>query len=831
MIQDVRLAIRSLIKSPLFAVMAIASLGLGIGANTAVFSLVDQVMWRQLPVREPERLVWLHHEQTLPGRSSQDSGMPVWSQPFYEEIARRNEVFSGVAVRSSLAVSVRAQDAGAERLRAEIVSGSFFPLLGVTAAAGRVLTEDDDRTPGGHPVAMLAYGYWKRRFGLSPTVLNQKLIVNGYPFTVVGVAPENLPSTIRGDNIDLIVPLAMQGQLRNGEFWAQSRTTYWLNILGRLKPGMSESQAEAGLAPLIRSLLERQAATDHPDMSARARERLISTKAALRPAAQGINDMPADLRTPMYALLVLVGLVLLITCINLANLLTVRAADRQREMAVRLAVGASRAALARQLLLEYVLLGAAGAVAGLLLGSWTLDALRGLAGPDAAFLSSRIDERMLAFNAAAALLSVGLFGLLPAWRAARADLTPALKDQGTGTGRTPAHKRFRQTMVFAQVAVSALLLVGAGLFARTLGSLRALDPGFRMEGLTAFSLDPALNGYSRERSQIFYDELTRRISSLPGVAGAAYAMFPPLENSSRGSDFRPEGYKVAEGADLSITMNYISPEYFRLLRIPVRGRAFGERDTAASPRVAIINEKVARDFFGDANPIGRRFHTGPGRADDFDIEIVGVAPTIKYRDLREKPQRMVYLPMTQQKDERVRATFLVDGGRDSARLGPLLRRAVAELDAGLPVYGMATMETVREERLASERLMSMLAGAFAALAALLSGMGLYGLLAYSVSRQQREFGIRMALGASPRDVVRVVLRDSALVVPGGLAAGLAGGYALGRFSASYLFGLQAWDPWTFGTALAALLAVAALAALAPARRAVRISPSSALRHE
>jgi predicted permease len=828
---DLRFALRTLARSPLFTAVAVLSLALGIGANTSIFSLLDQVLYRSLPVRDPRTLAVFHVDDHSSGHRSSDNNQSVFSYPLYQDLRDRNAVFSGVIARSGDPVSV-SWNGQTERARAELVSGNLFEVLGVSAAIGRAFTPEDDGAPGAHPVVMLSHDYWVRRFAGEPGILNVKVAINGHPMIVVGIAPPGFRGVLSGENPELFVPIAMKREVTPTWDGLADRHTHWLNILGRLKPGVSPEQAQAAMQTVYRPLMEAQVKEYH-EGSKRAEQLIVGQKLEMQPAAQGINQLRQEWEKPLTALMALVGLVLLIACANVANLLLVRAASRRREMAIRLALGAGRRSLLRQLLIESLVIALAGGLAGLLVSVWTTTALLRMLPADATggWIAATLDGRVLLFTLALSVFTGLLFGLAPALQASRSEVASTLREQPAALASAGGGARIRRMLVVAQLALSLLLLVGAGLFARSLFNLLRVDPGFRSERLLTFAIDPALNGYTKERGFALFHDLQERLARLPGVIAAGAASPGPLTHSNRGSNITVEGYQAREDEDMDVSRHVVAPGYFHALGTPlVRGREVTERDLTSPNKVVVVNEAFVRRYFGDHNPLGRHMMFGASNTRVPDLEIVGVVRDFKHNSLRETPKPAVFSAYTN--DESLgRLEFYVRGSRDTAAMGLDIRRLVQQMDAGLPVFDMQPVEIQVAESVQIDRLIAILSCAFGALATLLAGIGLYGVVAYTVARRTAEIGIRVALGAVPRDVLWLVMKDVGTLVIFGLAIGLPAALALGRLVESQLFGLKAADPAIYAAASLGLVLVAALSGLIPGSRAARIDPIDALRHE
>lgn len=828
---DLRFALRTLRRSPVFTVIAVLSLALGIGANTAIFSLLDQVLLRGLPVREPQRLVVFHVAEHFPGRATADNHESVFSYPMYKDFRDRSPVFEGMIARAGAPVSV--SDGGmTERAGAEVVSGNYFEVLGVLPLVGRNIVAEDDGAPGAHPVVMLSYGYWSRRFGASPAALNRKINVNGYPMVVIGITPPGFHSMISGRTPDLFVPIAMKRQITPTWDGLDDRRVAWLSVFARLKPGMSIGQAQAAMQTVFRPMLEEELARIGKMRSRKSEQEFLSMKLSLLEAVQGINEMRRHFEKPLVALMGMVGLVLLIACANVAGLLIARAAGRRKEIAIRLAMGAGRTGIVRQLLVESLVLGLAGGVAGLLVGRWTtLGLLRLLAGDQPeAWLSAAIDLRVLGFNLLLSVATGILFGLAPALQSVRAEVASALKDQSAGA-RSSGGARFRRALVVAQVALSLLLLVGAGLFARSVANLMRVDPGFRSSNVLTFAIDPTLGGYPDARATAFYRELQQRLEALPGVEAAGAANPGPLTHSNRGGSITVEGYQAKADEEVDASQHAVSAGYFRALGVPVAaGREFTERDLTGSQKLAMVNEAFVKRYFRDRNPLGRRVTFASGNKAVPDREIVGVVRDFKHGELREQVGPTVFFPYTQ--DERPDLlTFYVRAARGESQMASDIRRLVREMDANLPVFAVKRMTVQVEESMLTDRLIAILASAFGGLATALAAVGLYGVIAYTVARRTAEIGVRMALGALPRSVLGLVMREAGALVVAGIAIGLPAALAASRLVESQLFGIKANDPMVFALATVGLCAVGLLAGLIPARRAAAIDPIRALRYE
>lgn len=830
--QDLRYGMRTLIKNRGFTAVAVLTLALGLGANTAIFSLTDQILLRLLPVQKPEELVVLRSPGPKRGRVWSDGdGAASLSYPMYKELRDKNNVFSGLLARFAVPLSV-AGEGQTERADGELVSGNYFEALGVRPALGRVFTQEDDQVPGAGQVVVLSHGYWKRHFGADPAILNKTLIVNGQVMTVVGVARAGFDGVQVGQKPDIFIPITMKSQMTPNWDGLNDQKDFWLAIIGRLKPGLSPPQAEEALAPIFRQILE----AELPLLaisSAEMQQRFVERRMLLEPGARGRPILQRDVKEPVLVLMGMVGLVLLIACANVANLLMARGAARQREIAIRMAVGAGRWRLVRQFLVESLTLSLIGGGFGLLVASWTISALVG-AIPDstgAIGLSASLDLRLLIFTIALSVLTGLLFGLMPAMKATRLNLESTLREQGSSVSGALSQVRFRKALVVSQVVLTTVLLVGAGLFARSLNNLKTLDLGMRTDDLIAFSIAPELNGYSPERTIGLFDQLHQNLSSQAGVDAVSAAVIPAFTDSNSSSNITVEGYQAGENEEMDIGQNWIGPAYFSTMGIPLLGgREFTASDTSNSPKVAIINEAMKRRFFADRDPIGMRFAFGAGDKIRPDIQIVGVVKDSKHATVRGKVDPFVCLPYSQFKTLG-NITFYLKTKQEVGAVAAASRREVQRLDGNLPVFALKTLETQIDESLFADKFLTFLSMCFALLAALLASIGLYGVMAYTVTRRTREIGIRMALGASRGIVSWLILREVVVLAVVGLVVGLPAAYGLGRLTESLLFGVKASDPLVFVGAGLLLSAATLLGGYLPARKAASIDPLVALRYE
>ncbi len=832
MLQDLRFALRTLLRSPLFTTVAVLSLALGVGANTAIFSLLNQVLFRSLPVRDAERIVLFDFKGVSEGSAHADSSATPFSYPMYREFRDGNQAFDGLIARSYANVTAVTHDQP-ERVQAELISGNFFEVLGVTPGLGRIIGSSDDVTPGGHPVIVISYGYWQRRFSGERAALNQTIRINGLPMTIVGVTPESFRSMVSGQTPDLYMSMAMKAAASPLEKKdpLTDRTSRWMAVFGRLKPGMSREQAQASMGPLYRSSLEADLAA-MPEAPPRFRTKSLTNRLVLQPAAQGINQLEQQWKKPLIAVMAMVGLVLLIACANVANLLISRASARRREIAIRIAIGASRMILVRQLLVESLLLSVAGGVMGLGVSYWISQLLIRLIPGDelGGWLTATLDWRLLVFALTLSVISGLLFGIVPALSATRSghNVAPALKEQGGSVSR--GQIRLRQFLVVSQLALSLVLLVAAALFARSFANLLKLDPGFRPEKLLTFGVNPGLSGYKTPETLALLSRVQERLGAMPGVTSVAASQLLPLSNSNMTSNVTVEGYTATEDEDTDAHNNLISAGYFSTLGVPmINGREFTTADNEAGPRVAIVNEAFVRRFFKDGRAIGRHMKQGGAKTKP-DIEIVGVVRDSKNNSLREKTTPFFYFPYLQIK-RNVGISFVVRTKGNETAAASSVRNAMHEMDANLPLENLGWMTTRIEDSVFLDRLIALLASAFGVLATILAGVGLYGVIAYLTLRRTSEIGIRMALGATQGNILWLVMKEVSLLIAGGLAVGIPCMLLASRLIESELFGIHANDPLMLFSAALVLSSIALLAGYIPARRAMRIEPLQALRNE
>ncbi len=827
---DLRLALRGLRRSPLFATVAILSLAFGIGANTAIFTLIDQILLRKLPVKNPEQLVMLFQRGSHNGSNM---GGRMHSYPIYQDYQQKAEPFSEVLCRRLVAASVSI-DNQTERIVAEMVSGNYFSMLGVSPAIGRVFnSKEDDQAFMGHPVVVLGYDYWTTRFARDPSVIGKKILVNNYPMQIVGVSAKGFAGLDPAESPQIRVPIQMKDAMVPDWGWVHmdDRRIRWVQVFGRLKPGYNVASARAPLQGLFTQIRAYESTLPAAkDWTQYARDQFMKGQLVVESAAMGYSNLRNDFSTPLIVLMCMVGLVLLIACANVANLLIARAFMRQKEIAVRLSLGASRGRLVRQLLVESLTLSFAGGVVGLFLAFVLTRGLLALIpnGTQPLLVSPRPDTRILVFTVVLTFLTGIIFGLLPALRASRPDPWITLKDTMGSIAGTGGSLFLRKGLVTAQVALSFLLLFGAGLFVKSLQNLKTTDTGVALDNLIAFQVSPALSGYDNEKAVQFNRDLLEHLRTAAGVKSAAMAVVPILSGDEWDSSTAVEGHTFADGEDQQAFMNAFSPGYFETMRIPLlEGRDFRQSDLAENPTVAIVNRKFAEHFFPGKSAVGKRLGRGGGNNAKLTIEIIGVVGDALYEGPREGVHRQVFVPAWGKGS----VVYYVRTNIASSSVFNVVRNEVKQLDATMPIYGMKTVEGQLDETLLTDRLVALLSAGFGLLATILASIGLYGVMAFVVARRRKELGIRLALGAQPGVVIWMVMREVLLLLGIGLAVGVPAALLLGRYVSSALYGVKPSDPLMATSTIVLLTIVSAAAGLIPARRASRIDPILALRYE
>ena len=836
LLQDIRYAIRTLLKRPWFAVIAIATLALGIGANTAIFTLVNAVMLKTLPVNKPEELV-LFTDATNEGTSIDDvprtGRWSKFSYASYEYFRSHNQSFQDItAMRSGdspLSVRKIGSQTGepAQRAAAQLVSGNYFSVLGVRAMHGRVLTpEDDVRTAP--PAAVISHKYWQEQLNGEAAIVGKDFVLNGTNFTVVGV----MPAEFFGERIrrppDFWVPLSFQPQIELRDSFRENPQVYWLMLMGRLKTDVSLPQAKANINLALQQFLTDQAGTQ---LSEDRRHRIQGSYVEPVSGAGGISGLRRRYSTPLRMLMAIVALVLLIACANVGGLLLSRATSRNAEMSLRMALGASRVRIVRQLLTESLLLAVFGGLLGVALSIWGVMLLVRLVAREAP-LDTHPDLIVLGFTGAVSLISGLLFGVVPAIRASKTDLTSAMKEKArTGSGRLRLN--LSSSLVVLQVSLSMVLLTGAGLFAGSLLQLQRENLGFDRNNVLVVEIDSRLAGYKPKELPSLYQRLLDRLNAVPNARSVTLATYPPFGGSSRTSSIKVPGFTATTEESLLIDDMLTSPHYAQTLGVPLlQGREIGPQDTTASHRVAVVNQSFINRYFHNQNPIGRTFNFDDIEKESGPIEIVGVIGDVKSDDPRELPRPTVYSPILQIEDPSAyKATIHVRTQGDASGLAPSVRQAINEVDSTLPIFEVTTLDESFNRNLRQEHLITQLVSFFGGLALLLASIGLYGLMAHAVTRRTNEIGIRVALGAQRRTVGWLVLRESLLLVFAGLVLGVPAAIFAARLISSQLFGVTPADVITLIGAGLVLAAVALVAAYVPARRAMKVDPLKALRYE
>ena len=843
--QDVRYGLRMLRKHPGFTAVAVLSLALGIGANTAIFSLIEAMLLRTLPVKHPQQLV-------LFSVVRQGGNDYTFNYSLIERFNEANHSFAGIiASKPGDMLRLRVVEPGAggeiELVQTEQVSGNYFPVLGVAAIVGRTLTEDDDRTSGAEPVAVISHDFWQRRFGSDPGVVGRKIRLNDSPFTVIGVAPPGFSGFEVGGKPDLWWSLRMTPHVYPG-----TKRPSWLLVMGRLRPCVSVEQARAEMDSVHNQQLSDIPPERLSHLTPTERGNYFENRIELEPGGAGWSHLRRQFRQPLLILMMVVGLVLAVACANVANLLLARAGAREKEIAVRLALGAGRFRLIRQLLTESVLLALAGGALGLLLAyQGTSVLLAYLPQQRPVFLNVSPNARVLGFTLAISVLTGILFGLAPALRSTRLDLTASLKERAGNRSSGGPRLGLNKVLIVAQVALSLFLLIGAGLFVRSLQKLKSLDAGFDRENVVVFEVDPG-DGFSVAQQVGLYKELLARLESLPGIQAVSLSAHPPLYGATTAYNVvKVPGYAPPPGEDTSSQLLWVGPTFFETMGIPLlQGRAFDPQDETPlaantrrpavakteqgavpdAPIAAVINQAMAHYFFGNDDPLGKHFDFLAGSLKGRSFQVIGVVKDSKYKTLRETTRRAFYVSFFQD-PAGGSLTFLLRTTGNLAVFASTIQRAVRELEPRFEVVGLKTLDDVVNESLVQERFVAQLAGFFSLFALLLACIGLYGIMSYAVTRRTNEIGIRMALGARSVDVIRLVIKESSLLVVIGVTIGLCAALATTRLVSSLLYGLTPNDPVTILLAVTVMIVIAALAGFLPARKASQVDPVVALRCE
>ena len=828
---NLKYAFRTLFRTPFVTGVAVLSLALGIGANAAIFSLFDQMLLRPLPVRDPERLVNFAAPGPQSGSNSCNTAGgcdEVFSYPMFRDLERAQTSFTGVAAHRLFEANLayRGQTLNGSGMQ---VSGSYFPILGLQPAVGRLLTESDDQTIAAHPVVVLSHSYWVNRLGGDTSVVNQTMVVNGQTMTIVGVAPVSFFGTTLGARPNIFVPITMRGLLTPGFRAFENRRSYWVYLFARLKPGVSIEQARTAINGIYNPIIRDVEVPLQQGVSEQYLSRFRTKEITLAEGRRGQSQVHSEAKTPLLFLFAITGIVLLIACANIANLLLARAANRSMEMAVRLSLGATRWQIMRQLLTESVLLALLGGVVSVIVAYWTIGLVVAILPPTTSTaLQLGLQGSAVIFAGVLALGTGVVFGLFPALHSTRPELITAIR-AGTGqlTGARSA-ARFRTSLVTAQIALSMALLISSGLFIKSLMNVSRIDLGIRVDNLVTFAISPELNGYEPARSRVLFSRVEEELAAIPGVTNVSAALVPLVAGNNWGTSVRVEGFKHDPDADNESRFNKVGPGYLRTTGIQLlTGREFTPADVVGAPKVAIVNEEFARRFNLGRDAVGKRMSDGD---EQLDIEIVGLVQNAKYSEVKDSIPATFFTPYKQ--DTTVGSiNFYVRTGGPPEPVLRAIAAAIARLDPNLPIEGLKTMSQQVRENIFLDRMISTLSAAFAALATLLAAVGLYGVLAYTVAQRTREIGVRMALGADARRVRRMVLRQVGLMTLIGGVIGVAGALALGRTARSLLYGLAGHDPAVIVAAVVALAAVAFGAGYLPALRASRVDPVKALRYE
>ena len=830
--RNIKLAFRTLFKTPFVTVVAILSLALGIGANAGIYSLFHEVLLRPLPVVHPEQLVNFRGPGPQMGSNSCNQAGDcdeVFSYPMFRDLEKANTALSGIAGHflfgANLAMAGQTPISG----QGVFVSGSYFPVLGLRPALGRLLTRDDDRTIGANYVTVLSYAYWRNQLGADPSVIGKQLTVNGQQLTILGVAPEGFEGTTLGAEPKVFVPISMRGVITQGWKGFERRDSYWVYLFGRLKPGATIDQAAASLNAVYRPIINDVEAPQKKGLSAQTMQKFRAKVIMLSDGRKGQSSTIKEARTPLTLLFSITGIVLLIACANIANLLLARSAGRSMEMAVRLSLGATRRQLIVQLLTESVLLALLGGAVSVLVAHLTLSGMAammpsGQMGGVAFALSTPV----FVFTALVSVVTGVLFGLAPALQSTRPDLVTELRNNSGKLSGGRGAARFRSGLVTVQIALSMALLISAGLFIKSLRNVSRVDLGIKIDDLVTFGISPARSGYDSTRSRALYGRVEDALAAIPGVTGVTSSMVPLISGSNWGQSVSVEGFHKDPDTDDGSRFNAVGPGYFHVLGVPIlAGRDFTGSDNDSPTKTAIVNEAFARKFNLGANAVGKHMSTGN---DSLNITIVGLVKDSKYSEVKDKIPPVFVIPYGQAGLVGSN-NFYVRSALPAEQLIPAIRAVMRKLDPNLPLESFKTMPQQVKENVFLDRMISMLTVAFAALATLLAAVGLYGVLAYSVAQRTREIGVRMALGADAGRVRRMVLRQvGVMTIIGGLV-GIGAAIGLGKLAQSLLYQLQSHDPTVIAVSVLSLIIVALGAGYIPAVRASRIDPMAALRYE
>jgi len=831
---NLRLALRMLFRTPALTGIAILSLAIGIGANAAIFSLYNQMLLRPLPVADPSALVNLgapgpkHGSQSSNNAGSQEY---TFSYPMFRDLEKAKTRFSGIAAHRQLDANLGFQGQTSAG-RGMLVSGSYFGVLGLTPAAGRLIGPEDDRTPGAHEVAVLSHAYWRTRFAMSPAIIGSTIVVNAVPMTIIGVAPEGFTSTTLTALPQIFVPISMRERLVAGFTGLDKRNNYWVYLFARLQPGATIEQAKAAVDVPYAAIINDVEAGLQTDMSPATLARFKAKRVTVEPGSRGQSNITRDAGPALTLLLAVTAFVLLIACANIANLLLARGAARASEMAVRLSIGASRWQVVRQLLTESALLAAIGGALGLVVARWSLTGIIALIPrEDTSFMSDRLDPTTLAFTAAVAIATGLLFGLFPALHSTRPDLVSAIKSTAGQPSGARAASRFRTALATTQIALSTMLLILAGLFTKSLMNISRVELGIETERLVTFGLSPDRNGYTPERSKALFERVEDELAAVPGVSGAAGALVPLLAGNNWGNGVSVQGFAAGPDTDTGSMYNEVSPGYFGTVGMRLlAGRDFTRGDIDGGPKVAIVNEAFARKFNLTGHVVGSRMASENGNGVKLDIEIVGLVKDAKYSSVKREIPPVYFTPYRQDKEVGA-MSFYARTRLDDTALLQAIPRLVARLDPNLPVEDLRSMDQQIRQNVGVDRVITILSAAFAIVATLLAAIGLYGVLAYTVAQRTREIGLRMALGADAGRVRRLILGRVGWMTLVGAGVGVLAAIGLGMAAGSQLYDLKGYDPPVLAASTALLVLVAFTAGLIPAMRASRVNPMTALRND
>ncbi|MEO5816759.1 MAG: ABC transporter permease [Gemmatimonadaceae bacterium] len=829
--RNIRLAARMLLKTPFVTAIAVLSLALGIGANAAIFSMFDQLLWHPLPVTAPSELVNLSAPGPMPGSNScNQSGSceEVFSYPMFRDLEKANTPFTGVAAHRifSVSLSVRNEPMTGEGV---MVSGSYFPVLGLQPAQGRLLNADDDKVIGANFVAVISHKFWEDKYGKAPGVVGQTILVNGKSFNIVGIAPEGFEGTTVGARPIVYLPISMRGEVQRFTRW-EDRRNYWIYLFARLKPGMTIQSADPAVNAVYKPILSDVEAPLQAGMSDKTMQGFKNKKLVLAPGARGQSSIHREAKTSIVLLFSVTGVVLLIACANIANLLLARGAGRATEMGVRLALGATRRHLMAQLLTESVMLSLVGGVASLLVAQWTLSVIAALLPPEAAdTMKFSISPAVILFSAGLSIITGIVFGLFPAMHSTRSDLISAIR-AGAGQiagGRSAA--RFRTGLVTAQIALSMGLLIMSALFLKSLMNVSKVDLGLTVDNIATFEIVPVRAGYDSARSAVLFNRVETELAGIPGVAGVTDGMVPLLSGDNWGNNVHVQGYQCGPDVDCNARFNQIGADYFKTFGVKlIAGREFTPSDQLGGQRVAIVNEEFAKKFKLGNDVVGK--FMGDDDNDSLNIQIIGLVRNVKYSQVKDSVPPVFYRPWRQ--DARAgNLFFYVKASLPPEQMLGTLRATMKRIDPSLPVEELKTMSQQVKDNVFLDRMISILSSAFALLATLLAGVGLYGVLSYSVQQRTREIGVRMALGADGAKVRALVMRQVGVMLLTGGIIGIAAALGLGRAARSMLFQLEAHDPTAMALAVVLLACVALAAGFIPARRAALVDPMNALRYD